>query len=62
MDGAKVVLIRRYNAPSIHRPDCRHAGYPGAGRDLVTLTDAMREHVLDGWLKACGTCKPTEDK
>lgn len=58
----KVVLIKRYNDPWIHRQGCRHLGSHVIGtlsRPLIDLTDEVRYQVACGWLKACKTCRPT---
>jgi hypothetical protein len=60
--SVKVVLIRRYNAPSIHRPECRFLKGKELGGlcySLINLTDDMRDHVRWGYLKACKVCDPT---
>lgn len=60
-DTEKVVLIRRVNRPSIHRPDCRHvAGKPiSPTHDLVPLTEELLTGVRYGYVLACRTCNPT---
>jgi hypothetical protein len=58
----KVVLVKYYNAPIIHRCDCRHLKGKATGTinlPLIDLTDEIRTHVGWGYLKACKTCDPT---
>ena len=57
----QVVLVRRINAPVIHRPECRHLkGKPiGAPHySLIEVTDELRKQVGYGYDRVCRTCKP----
>lgn len=61
MAAEQVVLIRKYNDPVIHRPECRHLKGRQIGgplSPLVDLTDAMRQQVEYGYLRVCRTCRP----
>lgn len=66
IDGAevvaeKVVLIRRYNNPSLHRPGCRHLkGVPVGtmSHSLIDVTDELRKQASYGYIRLCRTCKP----
>lgn len=54
-----IVLLRRYNAPALHKDTCRHvARFLDKKMCLTPATASDFEGARDGWIKVCGTCKP----